>query len=131
MVWTLKTLKKLKKGLDIIVGTPGRLLDFGTGGELKLKEIGFLVIDEADRLFDMGFLPDIKKLLRMMPPRQARQTMLFSATLDSASRMIMAEHLERPVTIEVTPDLQLIIEPTLAPEKDSVWVFGVRVRITF
>jgi ATP-dependent RNA helicase RhlB len=95
---------KLKKGLDIIVGTPGRLLDFGSSRELNLKEVGYLVIDEADRLFDMGFLPDIKKLLRKMPPRHARQTMLFSATLDSASRLIMAEHLNHPVTIEVTPD---------------------------
>ena len=95
---------RLKKGLDIIVGTPGRLLDFGSGGELRLKEVGFLVIDEADRLFDMGFLPDIKKLLRKMPPRSERQTMLFSATLDRASRLITAEHLDHPVTIEVTPE---------------------------
>lgn len=95
---------KLKKGLDIIVGTPGRLLDFASSGELRLKETGFLVIDEADRLFDMGFLPDIKKLLRKMPHRHERQTMLFSATLDRASRLIVAEHLDRAVTIEVTPD---------------------------
>jgi ATP-dependent RNA helicase RhlB len=99
-----KQKSKLKKGLDIIVGTPGRLLDFASSGELKLREIGFLVIDEADRLFDMGFLPDIKKLLRKMPDRHARQTMLFSATLDRASRLIVAEHLDRAVTIEVTPD---------------------------
>ncbi len=95
---------RLKQGLDIMVGTPGRLLDLGSSGELNLREVGFLVIDEADRLFDMGFLPDIKRLLHMMPSRQNRQTMLFSATLDRASRMIMADHLLRPVTIEVTPD---------------------------
>jgi ATP-dependent RNA helicase RhlB len=95
---------RLKQGLDIVVGTPGRLLDLGSSGELKLKGVGFLVIDEADRLFDMGFLPDIKRLLHMMPSRQRRQTMLFSATLDRASRLIMAEHLLRPVTILVTPD---------------------------
>jgi ATP-dependent RNA helicase RhlB len=94
---------RLAKGLDIVVGTPGRLLDFGSGGELKLKDVGFLVIDEADRLFDMGFLPDIKRLLGMMPSRGKRQTMLFSATLDRAARMIVEEHLVQPVTIEVTP----------------------------
>ena len=94
----------LKKGLDIVTGTPGRLLDFSERGHLKLKDIGILVIDEADRLFDMGFLPDIKKLLQKMPPRHARQNMLFGATLSRVSRKIAAEHLNRPVFIEVTPE---------------------------
>lgn len=97
-------LSLLRKGLDIVIGTPGRLLDLSTRGYLNLRNTGILVIDEADRLFDMGFLPDIKKLLQKMPPRQARQNMLFSATLNRVSRKIAIEHMNRPVFIEVTPE---------------------------
>ena len=100
----ISQLALLKKGLDIVIGTPGRLLDLSEKGHLKLKEIRILVIDEADRLFDMGFLSDIKKLLRKMPPRNIRQNMLFSATLNRFSRNIAAEHMNRPVFIEVTPE---------------------------
>lgn len=102
-------LTMLKNGLDIIIGTPGRLLDLNKRGHLNLKDIKFLVIDEADRLFDMGFLPDIRKLVRKMPQRNNRQTMLFSATLNRASRTIAAEHLNHPVQIEITPD-RLIVD---------------------
>jgi len=94
----------LKKDVDIAIGTPGRLLDLSQSGHLKLHEIGTLVIDEADRLFDMGFLPDIKKILQRMPPRNIRQNMLFSATLNRVSRKIAAEYMNRPVFIEVTPE---------------------------
>ncbi len=100
----VRQLALLEKGLDIIIGTPGRLLDLSERGQLKLKEIRILVIDEADRLFDMGFLPDIRKILRKMPPRHVRQNMLFSATLNRFSRKIAAEHMNRPVFIEVTPE---------------------------
>ena len=94
----------LRKGVDIAIGTPGRLLDLSEKGLLKLKEIGVLVIDEADRLFDMGFLPDIKKLLQKMTPRHVRQSMLFSATLNRVSRKIAVEYLNQPVFIELTPE---------------------------
>lgn len=99
-----RQLTMLKNGPDIIIGTPGRLLDLSKRGHLNLRNIKFLVIDEADRLFDMGFLPDIKKLMMQMPPRNIRQTLLFSATLNRVSRTIAAEHLNHPVLIEVTPD---------------------------
>jgi ATP-dependent RNA helicase RhlB len=104
-----RQLTMLKNGLDIIIGTPGRLLDLSKRGHLNLRDIKFLVIDEADRLFDMGFLPDIKKLTMKMPPRNSRQTMLFSATLNRASKKIAAEHLNHPVQIEITPD-RLIVD---------------------
>jgi len=94
----------LKKGLDVVIGTPGRLLDLSERGHLKLKDVRILVIDEADRLFDMGFLPDIKKILQRTPPRSARQNMLFSATMSRLSRKIATEHQNRPVFIEVTPE---------------------------
>ncbi|GAI80498.1 unnamed protein product, partial [marine sediment metagenome] len=85
-----KQLALLRKGLDIAIGTPGRLMDLSKRGHLNLRDIKILVIDEADRLFDMGFLPDIQKLLQKMPPRNKRQTMLFSATLNRVSRRIAA-----------------------------------------
>jgi len=107
-----RQLTLLKKGLDIVIGTPGRLLDLSERGHLKLKDIGILVIDEADRLFDMGFLPDIKKLLQKMPHRRARHNMLFSATLNRVSRKIAAEYMNRPVFIEVTPE-QLTVDTIL------------------
>ncbi|MCK9230037.1 MAG: DEAD/DEAH box helicase [Syntrophales bacterium] len=95
---------------DIIIGTPGRLLDFSRSGKLKLGERGILVIDEADRLFDMGFLPDLRRMLRGMPPPDRRMTMLFSATLDAAARELAWEHMNDPVEIAVTPDRMLVEE---------------------
>ena len=97
-------LASLKKSLDIVVGTPGRLLDLSEKRHLNLKHFGFLVIDEADRLFDMGFLPDITKIIRRMPPRHARQNMLFSATLNRVSHNIAIEHMTQPIFIEITPE---------------------------
>ncbi len=108
-VGVAQNIAKLRKGLDIIIGTPGRLMDLSDNGHLKLNKLGTLVIDEADRMLDMGFLPDIKKLLSRMPPRTSRQTLLFSATLLKASRKIIADHLNRPVAIEITPE-QLTVD---------------------
>src|SRR4030042_87686 len=99
----------LKKGLDIAIGTPGRLLDLSDKGLLRLREGGVLVIDEADRLVDMGFLPDIKRLIQKMPPRGNRQSILFRATLSRISRGLAHEHLNRPVFIELTPE-QLTVD---------------------
>jgi ATP-dependent RNA helicase RhlB len=99
-----RQLALLRKGVDIAIGTPGRLLDLSKSGHLRLNETGFLVIDEADRLFDMGFLPDIKKILQRMPSRNNRQSMLFSATLNRVSRKIADEHMNHPSFIEVTPE---------------------------
>jgi ATP-dependent RNA helicase RhlB len=99
----------LKNGVDVIIGTPGRLLDLAESGRLDLQQVGNLVIDEADRLFDMGFLPDLRKIVRMMPARELRQSMLFSATLNRVSRLVAAEYLNHPVSIEVTPE-QLTVD---------------------
>lgn len=73
----------LKKGVDLIIGTPGRVIDLEKSGIMQLKNIGFLVIDEADRMFDMGFYPDLRSLLSVLPKAQERQTLLFSATLNT------------------------------------------------
>ena len=94
----------LKRGVDIMVGTPGRLIDLESKGTLSMRDIGFLVIDEADRLFDMGFLPDIRQILRRVPPRTRRQTMLFSATLSEPAMRIARDNMNRPEHIEITPE---------------------------
>lgn len=97
--------KLLEKGdIDIIIGTPGRLIDFGKQDKIRFNEIEILVIDEADRLFDMGFLPDIRWMLKRMPKYSERQTMLFSATLSSRTRQIAWEHMNEPFEIILNPD---------------------------
>ena len=97
-------LAQIKAGPDIIIGTPGRLLDLAEKKRLDFKECGFLVIDEADRLFDMGFLPDLRDIVRQMPERTRRQSMLFSATLNKLSQRVAQAYLNDPVFIEVTPE---------------------------
>lgn len=73
----------LKKGVDIIIGTPGRVIDLEKSKIMQLRTIGFLIIDEADRMFDMGFYPDLRSLLAVLSKAEDRQTMLFSATLNT------------------------------------------------
>ncbi len=94
----------LKKEVDIVIGTPGRLLDFIQQKKLSLKDFNFLVIDEADRLFDMGFYPDVQKIIRKMPSKDNRQTMMFSATLSNEARMIVRNFMNNPEKIEITPE---------------------------
>jgi len=97
-----KQLDALKKGVDIIVGTPGRMIDLEEGGQLDLSNVGFLVIDEADRMFDMGFYPDLRTLVKVLPKAENRQTMLFSATLNSYVKNLAWEYTRdaKEVTIE-------------------------------
>jgi ATP-dependent RNA helicase RhlB len=94
----------LNKGVEIAIGTPGRLLDLNQSGKFDFKKIGVLVIDEADRMFDMGFLPDIRRIIRKMLPPTHRMTMLFSATLDERSRGIVREFMNKPAVIEIEPE---------------------------
>jgi ATP-dependent RNA helicase RhlB len=95
--------KLLKQGTDMIIGTPGRLLDFNDQRKVSFKDIGFLVIDEADRMFDMGFLPDIRKIIRRSSSRSERQTMLFSATLDIKTSELAREFMNDPVSVRIRP----------------------------
>ncbi|WP_433300513.1 DEAD/DEAH box helicase [Actinoplanes sp. CA-030573] len=87
----------LKKGVEILVGTPGRLLDLAKQKQLKLTSIGALVLDEADRMLDLGFLDDVEKILAMLPEK--RQTMLFSATMPDPIVALSRRFLSHPVTI--------------------------------
>jgi len=91
----------IKQGVDVIIGTPGRLIDFGKSGKIDFKKFGHVVIDEADRMFDMGFYPDIKKMMKMMVPPKNRRTMLFSATLSTKVMNVAWEFMNNPTTIEI------------------------------
>lgn len=96
-----KQISKLKKGVDIIIGTPGRIIDLEEGGNLVLSDAKFCVIDEADRMFDMGFYPDLRKILKCLPDAQERQTMLFSATLNSYVKNLAWEYTRNPIEITI------------------------------
>jgi ATP-dependent RNA helicase RhlB len=96
--------KHITEGLDLIIGTPGRLLDYQQMGKLNYKKIDSFIIDEADRLFDMGFYPDIQKMFSMMVSREQRQTMLFSATLSTRVRNLAWDYMNSPQEIEVQPE---------------------------
>jgi superfamily II DNA/RNA helicase len=85
----------LRKGADVVVGTPGRLIDLMERGELSVTEVEVLVIDEADRMADMGFMPQVQKVLYRMT--QPHQTMLFSATLDGAVKRLVDRYMDDPV----------------------------------
>jgi superfamily II DNA/RNA helicase len=87
----------LRRGVDVVVGTPGRLLDLAQQGHLKLSDARILVLDEADEMLDLGFLPDIEKLLAMVPA--ARQTMLFSATMPGPIVALARQFLIQPIQI--------------------------------
>ncbi|APY86492.1 DEAD/DEAH box helicase [Streptomyces alfalfae] len=93
----------LKKGIDIVVGTPGRLLDLAGQRKLDLKHIKCLVLDEADEMLDLGFLPDVEKIINMLPAK--RQTMLFSATMPGAVIGLARRYMSQPTHIRATaPD---------------------------
>ncbi|MGW9134129.1 DEAD/DEAH box helicase [Streptomyces sp. NPDC055681] len=93
----------LKKGVDVIVGTPGRLLDLAGQRKLDLSHVRSLVLDEADEMLDLGFLPDVEKIMTMLPPK--RQTMLFSATMPGAVIGLARRYMSQPTHIRATsPD---------------------------
>ncbi|WP_326627491.1 MULTISPECIES: DEAD/DEAH box helicase [unclassified Streptomyces] len=93
----------LKKGVDVIVGTPGRLLDLAGQRKLDLSHVRSLVLDEADEMLDLGFLPDVEKIITMLPPK--RQTMLFSATMPGAVIGLARRYMSQPTHIRATsPD---------------------------
>ena len=104
--------RALAAGVRVAIGTPGRLLDFAKQRKLDLRKVGILVIDEADRLFDMGFIPDLRRLIRQMPGRDERITMLYSATLSTRVKSLAWEHMKNPAEITITPERVTVDEIT-------------------
>ncbi len=93
---------ELRKGVDFLIATPGRLLDLNNQGLLSLSKVEILVLDEADRMLDMGFIHDIKKVLALLPKK--RHSLLFSATFSKEIRKLATGFLYNPITVEATPE---------------------------
>ncbi len=93
--------KALRAGVEIVVATPGRLLDHQGQGNLNFSQLEILVLDEADRMLDMGFIRDIQKILALLPAK--RQTLLFSATFTDEIKQLASKFLKTPATVQITP----------------------------
>src|SRR3954471_1484625 len=106
----------LRSGMDILVATPGRLLDLAGQGLVDLKPLEVFVLDEADRMLDMGFIHDVKKVIARLP--QVRQTLFFSATMPREAQQLADQLLKNPETVAVTP-------PSTTAEKVDQEVFFV------
>jgi superfamily II DNA/RNA helicase len=102
-----RQIKSLRKGSDVIIATPGRLIDLGDRGEVNVESLDVLVLDEADRMADMGFMPQVEWVLRRIATRP-HQTLLFSATLDGAIDRLVQRYLTNPVFHEVASDSQMV-----------------------
>ncbi|MBK6512121.1 MAG: DEAD/DEAH box helicase [Haliea sp.] len=106
----------LRKGVDILVATPGRLLDLYQQGEVKFSDLEVLVLDEADRMLDMGFIHDIRRILKVLPPR--RQNLMFSATFANEIRELTKSIMHNPLEVSVAP-------ANATAERVEQWVYPV------
>src|SRR5580658_4496521 len=95
---------ELAAGCDVLIATPGRLIDYFKQHVFDLRHAQVLVLDEADRMFDLGFIADIRYILRRLPPPERRQSMLFSATLSQRVLELAYEHMNNPETVRIEPD---------------------------
>jgi ATP-dependent RNA helicase RhlB len=100
----LKQRESLRAGVDVLIGTPGRLIDYFKQGVYELSAVEVLVIDEADRMFDMGFIKDIRYLVRRLPPPEQRQSSLYSATLSQQVLELAYESMNNPTMVAVAPE---------------------------
>ena len=107
---------RLRQGVDVLVATPGRLLDLHNQGAVKFDDLEFLVLDEADRMLDMGFIHDIKRIIKLVPTE--RQTLMFSATFSKEIRDLARQFTRDPVEVSVTP-------PNSTAETVKQWVYPV------
>jgi ATP-dependent RNA helicase RhlB len=99
-----KQRRQFENGVDVLIGTPGRIIDYYKQHVFDLKYVQVCVLDEADRMFDLGFIADIRYLLRKMPPPDSRQSMLFSATLSQRVLELAYEHMNNPEQVAIEPD---------------------------
>jgi ATP-dependent RNA helicase RhlE len=109
-------ISKLRKGIDILIATPGRLLDLYQQGEVRFSDLEILVLDEADRMLDMGFINDIRRILKLLPEK--RQNLMFSATFANEIRTLTRTILHNPVEVEVAP-------PNATADRVEQWVYPV------
>jgi len=110
--------KAMASGVDVLVATPGRLLDLMGQGHVQLHEVGIFVLDEADRMLDMGFIHDVRRVIKELPTE--RQTLLFSATMPDAISQLSQRILNHPVRVEVTPEsttVESVVQRVLLVEK--------------
>jgi ATP-dependent RNA helicase RhlE len=98
-----RQLQQLRKGPTVVIGTPGRIIDHLEQKTISLKNVGILVLDEADRMLDMGFAPQLKRILMQVPPADKRQTMLFSATMPNDIVSLAHSYMKLPIRIEIAP----------------------------
>lgn len=96
-------ISKLRHGVDILIATPGRLLDHLQRGTADLSRVEILVLDEADRMLDMGFIHDIRRIMKYLPHKETRQSLLFSATFSEQVRNLAQQFLDKPERVEVSP----------------------------
>jgi ATP-dependent RNA helicase RhlB len=99
-----KQRKQLEEGVDVLIGTPGRIIDYFKQHVFDLRHVQVAVLDEADRMFDLGFIADIRFILRRMPRPELRQSMLFSATLSQRVLELAYEHMNNPELVRIEPD---------------------------
>jgi ATP-dependent RNA helicase RhlB len=99
-----KQRKQLADGIDVLIGTPGRVIDYFKQRVFDMRHVQVAVLDEADRMFDLGFIADIRYILRRMPPPERRQSMLFSATLSHRVLELAYEHMNNPELVRIEPD---------------------------
>ena len=99
-----KQRRHIESGVDLLIGTPGRIIDYFKQGVFKLDRVEVAILDEADRMFDLGFIKDIRYLLRRLPPPDKRLNMLFSATLSQRVMELAYEHMNEPELIRIEPD---------------------------
>jgi ATP-dependent RNA helicase RhlB len=99
-----KQRRQLSEGVDVLIGTPGRLIDYFKQHIFDMRHAQVLVLDEADRMFDLGFIADIRYLMRRLPPPEKRQSMLFSATLSHRVLELAYEHMNNPELVRIEPD---------------------------
>jgi ATP-dependent RNA helicase RhlB len=99
-----KQRKKLEGGVDVLIGTPGRFIDYLKQGVFNLNSVEVVVLDEADRMFDLGFIKDIRYVLRRLPPAESRLNLLFSATLSQKVLELAFEHMNDPETVRIEPE---------------------------
>jgi len=122
----------LRRGAEIVVATPGRLLDHARQGTIDLRSVEILVLDEADRMLDMGFIRDIRQVLALLPDR--RQNLLFSATFSREIRALAEGLLDRPASVQVTPEntavelVEQVVHPVDRERKRELLTHLVRTR---